>query len=234
MTAPRRWNGTHVIPAVAAVTLVIVIVLLIAGCEKTSSADVVAVAPIPAAVPVRSAPARVPVADTVPYLQAIQDAAQFYYGIPAPVPVLIAQIAQESNFQADARSPVGALGVMQLMPATAKWIAQEGGFAVSALDPQSAIRAGVWFDRYLYDRVRHDGPCDRWLFTFSAYNGGEGRVRQRQALSKSPGSWAMTGNINPGISDANQRENYAYGPKIIYALQPKYTSLGPLVCKGDR
>jgi soluble lytic murein transglycosylase-like protein len=100
------------------------------------------------------------------------------------------------------------------------------------LDPAWAIRAGTWYDRYLYDRVRSDGPCDRWLFAFSAYNGGLGWVQKRQARSKSPGSWAMTGDINPGITEASQRENAAYGPRIVYALQPKYATLGPLVCKG--
>jgi soluble lytic murein transglycosylase-like protein len=171
-------------------------------------------------------------AAALPYLDEIRASSQFYFGVPAPVPVITAQIAQESRFDPDARSPVGAMGIMQFMPGTAKWAAQAGGFGIAApLDPSWAIKAGVWYDRFLYDRVQAPKtPCDRWLFTLSAYNGGEKRVRDRQAQSVDPGSWAATGNINPGISAGNQSENAQYGPRIVYVLQPRFTTLGQPVC----
>lgn len=210
------------------------LVYLLALVACTPATPPTAPAPVPV-VAVKAAPVPPPVADTVPYLQAIRDASEFYFGVPAPVPVIVAQIEQESHFRPAAVSPAGASGLMQIMPATAKWAAQAGGFGVAnTLDPAWSIRAGTWYDRYLYDRVRApNSKCDRWLFALSSYNGGEGWTQKRQARSKSPGSWAMTGNINPGITESNQHENASYGPRIIYALQPKYLTLGPLVCKGD-
>ncbi len=172
----------------------------------------------------------------IPYVDDIRSAAELYYGVPAPVPVFVAQIEQESGFNPLAKSPVGAQGSLQLMPATSKWIASQAGFGIAApFDAKWAIQSGIWYSRFLYDRPfakLANTPCDRWLFTFSAYNGGEGRVRQRQAISAVPGSWTFTGSINPGISAANQKENLAYGPKVIYWLQPKYKQLGPVVCWG--
>ncbi len=172
--------------------------------------------------------------DAVPYLDYIREAAQFYWGIPAPVPVLVAQVEAESAFRPAALSPAGAQGLMQLVPSTARWISTQAGFGIAApLDPKWNLRAGIWYDRFLYDRVRAPNTkCDRWLFTFASYNGGEGWTQKRQALSPSPGSWTETGGINPGITQANQKENLAYGPKIIYWLQPKSKQLGPVVCSG--
>ncbi|MEO8133669.1 MAG: transglycosylase SLT domain-containing protein [Betaproteobacteria bacterium] len=171
-----------------------------------------------------------------PFLREIRDATEFYFGIPAPVPVIVAQVAQESNFNPKAVSQVGATGLMQFMPSTAKWAAEAGGFGTpSPLDPAWAIRAGTWFDRFLYDRVRSpDSVCDRWLFTLSYYNGGAGWGLKRQALSATPGMYSATSRINPGISAGNQRENEQYPMRIVYALQPKYAAHGPLVCKGER
>lgn len=169
-----------------------------------------------------------------PYLSDVITSSEFYFGVPAPVPVFLAQIMQESGFNPSAVSAAGAQGLLQFMPATAKWAAQAGGFGIVApLDPKWSIRAGAWYMRSLYTRVREaDSHCDRWLFAFSGYNGGEGWVWKRQAKSVSPGSWALTGDINPGITESNQRENSRYGPRIVYALQPMYARYGPLVCKG--
>lgn len=181
-----------------------------------------------------SAPSFSQVGSEPPYLDHVRTSAEFYFGVPAPVPAILAQITQESGFNPNAKSYVGAQGLLQFMPATAKWAAQAGGFGVAApLDPQWAIRAGVWYDRWLYARVRHpDTVCDRWMFVFAAYNGGEGRVWQRQALSPAPGNYTITGVINPGIHPANQKENQTYGPRILRTIQPRYKLYGPLIC-GD-
>lgn len=205
--------------------LLLLAVLALSGCNKPAAEQ---------PIPVSEQPKPI-VAVTVPYLDDIRSIASFYFGIPPPVPVIVSQVHQESSFRADAVSPVGAAGLMQLMPQTAQWIATQAGFGIAApFNPQWNLRSGIWYDRFLFDRVRApNSPCDRWLFALASYNGGEGWTLKRQARSASPGSWAVTGNINPGITEANQRENAFYGPRIIYALQPKYAQLGPLVCKGD-
>ena len=153
----------------------------------------------------------------------MQRSAEFDFGVPPPLPVLLAQITQESGFNADAISMAGAMGLMQLMPATSKWAAQTAGFGLSQpFEARVEYPQRDLVQRWLSDRVRDPkSKCDRWLFALAAYNGGEGWTRKRQALSSDPGSWEVTGTINPGITPANQRENQRYGPRIVYAIQPR-------------
>lgn len=168
----------------------------------------------------------------IPYVPDIRASAEFFYGIPAPVPMFAGQIMQESAFKYDARSPAGALGILQIMPATAAWAAKAGGFGIAApLDPKWAIKAGIWYDRKLFDAVaRFDTVCDRHLFSLSGYNGGEKWRMRRQDLSPRPGSWEVTSIINPGILASNQKENATYPYRIVYVHQKNFLSLGPPVC----
>ena len=166
------------------------------------------------------------------YRAALTREAQLRFGIPAPVPAIAGQITQESAWNPLAGSPVGAQGLMQFMPSTAQWAAVQGGFgAVDAFNPIWSIRAGVWYDRWLYDRIaKYESDCDRWHFALSAYNGGLGWVNRRQARSPAPGNWSVTGKINPGITPGNQHENETYSERIIYKHQPRFTSWGKTTC----
>jgi membrane-bound lytic murein transglycosylase MltF len=87
----------------------------------------------------------------------------------------MAQGYQESQLRQDARSPVGAIGVMQVMPATGKDM-KVGD--INQTEPN--IHAGVKFLRAMrteyYDNEPMD-PLNKGLFTFAAYNAGPGRVR---------------------------------------------------------
>jgi soluble lytic murein transglycosylase-like protein len=75
-------------------------------------------------------------------------------------------IRAESNYNAAAVSPKGALGIMQLIPATAR------RFGVSNLfDAQDNIRGGVRYLRFLLDYYQND-----YAKTIAAYNAGESAV----------------------------------------------------------
>ncbi len=169
----------------------------------------------------------------VKYRSLIVREAQFRFGIPAPAPVIAAQIQQESAWRPDARSPVGAQGLMQFMPATARWVDTLTAFgALDPFNPTWSIRAGVWYDRWIYDRIRRfDSECDRWHFTLASYNGGLGWTYKRQGLSVSPGNWAATGTINPGITPGNQRENQHYSERILMRHQAQFAAWGRMVCR---
>ena len=72
-------------------------------------------------------------------------------------PALVAAVIyQESKFHVHARSSSGAIGLMQLLPATAKGIAIHTGgtrFQVSDLDdPEINVRYGAWYLRHLLDK----------------------------------------------------------------------------------
>lgn len=166
------------------------------------------------------------------YRPQITREAQFRFGIPAPVPVIAGQIQQESAWNPKATSRVGAKGLMQFMPSTAQWSATAAGFGtVDPYNPAWSIRAGVWYDRWLYERIKRAyTDCDRWHFALSAYNGGLGYVYKRQKLSPDPSLWDATGYINPGITPANQRENQDYPARIIFKHQPKFIDWGEPVC----
>ncbi|WP_431103507.1 lytic transglycosylase domain-containing protein [Roseateles noduli] len=87
-------------------------------------------------------------------------------------PALVsALIFVESRYRADARSPKGAMGLMQLMPATA---ARYGVYSrADLLDPRVNVDIGVRHLRALHDR--YDGRVDLIL---AAYNAGEGAVER--------------------------------------------------------
>lgn len=173
-----------------------------------------------------------PTPASLPYRAAITREAQIRFGIPAPVPVIAAQIQQESAWNPRAVSRVGAAGLMQFMPATAAWADTVNRWgSVDPLNAAWSIRAGVWYDRWLFDRVRTAASeCDRWMFTLQAYNGGLGFVYKRQKLSDAPGFWDRTGTLNPGILPSNQREAQEYPVRILMRHQPGFAAWGKAVC----
>ncbi len=102
---------------------------------------------------------------TVPTdLRSIFEEAANTYGVD--VNLLTAIAKQESNFTADATSSSGAMGIMQLMPATAQ------GLGVSdAYDPYENIMGGAKYISQLLSR--YDGDVSLAL---AAYNAGSGNV----------------------------------------------------------
>jgi len=90
--------------------------------------------------------------------------------------LMMAQGYQESRLDQKVKSQVGALGVMQVMPATGKELAVGD---VTELEPN--IHAGVKYMRFMIDRYYKDEPMtpvNKGLFTFASYNAGPARVRQ--------------------------------------------------------
>lgn len=86
-----------------------------------------------------------------------------------------AVIRNESSFQPDAESRVGARGLMQLMPDTAEWIAGKlkiDSYSFARMyDPESNIQFGCWYLNYLSSLFQGDPVC-----VISAYHAGQGQV----------------------------------------------------------
>jgi peptidoglycan lytic transglycosylase len=102
------------------------------------------------------------------YEAIVRGHAQHYRLNPA---LLAAVIEQESKFRADARSSTGAIGLMQLQPATAKGIAvHTGGHDFVLSDPEINVRYGSWYLRHLLDKY-HDERL-----ALAAYNAGQANV----------------------------------------------------------
>jgi len=91
-------------------------------------------------------------------------------------------IYAESKFDANARSSSGAIGLMQLLPDTAKGIALHTGgsrFRVSDLDdPEINVRYGSWYLRHLLDKYGDERTA------LAAYNAGQDNVDRWRAEGK--------------------------------------------------
>jgi soluble lytic murein transglycosylase len=91
-----------------------------------------------------------------------------------PPALLAAVIETESKFDADAKSPSGAIGLMQLLPTTAHGIALHTGgtsFRTEDLyDPEINVRYGAWYLRHLLDKYGDERTA------LAAYNAGQDNV----------------------------------------------------------
>jgi membrane-bound lytic murein transglycosylase MltF len=87
---------------------------------------------------------------------------------------MAAQGYQESQLNQAARSPVGAIGVMQVMPATGREL---GVGDIAEAEPN--IHAGIKYMRWMIDEYYGNEPMtklDKALFAFASYNAGAGRI----------------------------------------------------------
>jgi len=84
------------------------------------------------------------------------------YGVPREI--FAAMVMTESNFNTAARSHVGAIGLTQLMPATAREI------GVDPHDPHQNLAGGAQYLKQQYDRF------GEWPLALAAYNSGPTRV----------------------------------------------------------
>ena len=118
--------------------------------------------------------------------------------------LMAAQGYQESRLDQSVKSPVGAIGVMQVMPPTGKEL-KVGD--ITETEPN--IHAGVKYMRFMMDQYYKDEPMDdlnKVLMTFAAYNAGPGRIRQlRRETEKrglTPTSGSTTSNASPQSGSA--------------------------------
>ncbi len=125
-----------------------------------------------------------------------------------------AQAYQESGLDQGARSQVGAIGVMQVMPATGK---QMNVGDIRMLDAN--IHAGTKYIRFMMDQYFRDDPMDelnKILMTFASYNAGPARVRQlrREAAGRGLDPNVWFGNVERVASERIGRETVQYVSNI--------------------
>ncbi len=106
--------------------------------------------------------------------------------------VLFAIARQESRFIADIVSSAGAQGLMQIMPATARWIAKQMGDTgykpAQITDPELNARYGAFYFRHLLDRLDNQPAL-----AAAAYNAGPGRAQAwRPAAPLEGAAWVET------------------------------------------
>lgn len=146
---------------------------------------------------------------------------RFTWGLDAPVPVMAAQMQQESHWD-PAICSAYACGLAQFTPATARWIskAYPGLETGDVFNIGWAIRALVVYDHHLYERVPPAATdCDRWAFALSSYNGGLGwlqrDVRMTVRAGKNGKIWAGNVALYSPRGKAAKVENRGYPRKIL-------------------
>lgn len=154
---------------------------------------------------VRGRPVPARAAELMPRLQEIF--------IAEGMPPELAWLAEaESSLNPNARSPVGAMGLFQFMPATARALGLDTMLPDDRTHPEKSARAAA---RYL--RALH-GKFGNWALALAAYNAGEGRVRRTLAAQKATTYTA--------IAEALPAETRMYVPKVC-ALITTRTGVTP-------
>jgi membrane-bound lytic murein transglycosylase MltF len=136
--------------------------------------------------------------------------------------LMAAQGYQESQLNQSVKSPVGAVGVMQLMPATGR--EQKVG-DISKVEPN--IHAGVKYMRFMIDQYFEKEPMDRLnkgLFAFAAYNAGPNRIMSLRRVAEkrglNPNVWFN--NVEVVVAEKVGRETVTYVSNI-YKYYIAYT-----------
>jgi membrane-bound lytic murein transglycosylase MltF len=151
------------------------------------------------------------------------------YGDKYDLPWLLiaAQAYQESTIDQTKKSPVGAVGVMQIKPSTAAG----APISISGVDTSTErnIEAGVKYLRFMVDRYYKDAPMTRvnkGLFAMASYNAGPARVaalrRKAAAQGLDPNVWF--GNVEVVAAREIGRETVQYVSNI-YKYYVSYTLL---------
>lgn len=132
----------------------------------------------------------------------------------------IAVMKVESNFSEEAHSQSGAVGLMQIMPETAAWIAYQLGESPEKVaddinnlrDPETNIRYGIWYLAELKAEFKGND-----VLALAAYNAGRGNVRD----------WMEKNNWNENFSDVNKipyAETRDYVKRVLHCRE-KYSEL---------
>ncbi len=141
--------------------------------------------------------------------------------------LLIAQGYQESQLNQKCRSGAGAIGIMQVLPTTAKG---SPIFIKNISTADNNIHAGVKYMRWLADYYFNDPAIDtlnRHLLALAAYNCGPGRVSQLRRMTKAkgldPNVWFN--NVEVMAARVIGRETPQYVSNI-YKFYASYRALG--------
>jgi membrane-bound lytic murein transglycosylase D len=122
-------------------------------------------------------------------------------------PELIWVAEVESSFDPDARSPVGAVGLFQLMKPTAKSYGLSTFLPDERTDPEKNARAAAKYLRYLHGRFGN------WQLALAAYNAGETRVNNLLNASKTRDYQSIASKL--------PAETQMYVPKCEAAVQKR-------------
>jgi membrane-bound lytic murein transglycosylase F len=119
--------------------------------------------------------------------------------------LIVLQILKESSFRENAISRVGAMGLMQIMPATAIDLRKEMDIEYIAISPRENIAGGIY---HLYKQMQYfpdAGRQDRLELALAAYNCGPGHIFDAQDIARlrnlDPNTWAAVKQCLPALEE---------------------------------
>ena len=130
----------------------------------------------------------------------------------------------ESNLNHNAKSWVGARGIMQLMPSTFTEIQTKNSGFQSIDDLEWNIAAGIYYDRTLW-RLWRDSvdQADQERFMFGSYNAGRVPLLRAQGLARlralDPRLWGSVAAVAPEVPRWRHAETLTYVQRIGANLQ---------------
>jgi 3,4-dihydroxy-2-butanone 4-phosphate synthase len=129
-----------------------------------------------------------------------------------------AQALAESGLDPNAKSPVGARGVMQLMPGTYALIKKNKPELGDITDPEFNIGAGIMHSRGLWHEWNGHETPERLRFMFGSYNAGEGPILRAKKAARAKQldekAWTSIETVAPGVERWRYRETLPYVRKI--------------------
>ena len=152
-----------------------------------------------------------------------------YFGLGFDWKYFKAQAMAESELNPNARSWVGARGLMQLMPSTYREIQSALPHFGAIDDPEWNIAAGILHDRDLWTLWSKSVETEeRPAFMFGSYNAGEGTITRACGVAKASqldfARWSNIEQIAPKVQRWRYQETIGY----VRRIQDNYTSLnGP-------
>lgn len=153
------------------------------------------------------------------YDQLFKKYAKRYFGVAFDWRVFKAQAMAESNLSPEARSPVGARGIMQLMPSTFAEIQTRNPEFTSVDHAEWNIAAGIYYDRKLWQLWdEQPTPDDRRRFMFGSYNAGRGTLLRAQGTARERQldhrAWDSIAAVAPTVPRWRYRETLEYVRRI--------------------
>ena len=129
----------------------------------------------------------------------------------------------ESNLDPDAVSSAGAIGIMQLMPATSEEVARERWLPNAPYDPKVNILLGISYAKKMWDIFQEEEYAERLCFMFAAYNAGWGNIVKAQKIARDIGTkpyiWTNVAAVLHRVTGPHARETIQHVERIISIKQ---------------
>jgi len=142
-----------------------------------------------------------------------------FFGVAFDWHYFKAQGLAESGLDPQARSPVGARGIMQLMPGTYAMIKKARSESFGDItDPEWNIAAGILYNRDLWHFYSAHPDDERLRFMFGSYNAGPGTIRRAKNVARkkqlNDKTWKSIETIAPEVGRWRYTETLPYVRKI--------------------